>query len=97
LSQKFPQAKPDQLNEMASHAQGLNRAPFSRSIEEMCSRIKLPTSQSDIARFVKIRNRLVHSGTYPDEQTATSDYTFLDQFIGRFLLATLGYIRPKSP
>ena len=97
LSQKFPQAKPDQLNEMASHAQGLNRAPFSRSIEEMCSRIKLPTSQSDIARFVKIRNKLVHSGTYPDEQTATSDYTFLDQFIGRFLLATLGYIRPKSP
>lgn len=92
LKELFPEIEPSQLDMMSSHTPGLNRYSFSNSIKKMLAEINLPLPAKEIRRFVSIRNRLVHSGSYPDKETAYDDHQFVDRFIGTFLLATLGYI-----
>ncbi len=92
LSETFPEVDSGSLDLMSFHSQGLNYYTFRRSINEMCEAVGFSVSKSDISRFVKIRNKLVHSGSYESEQMAFSDHKFIDWFVGKFVLATLGYI-----
>ncbi len=90
---------------------GLNYYPFRRALGEMCREVKLyPNSKlrgNAISKYLFLRNNLVHRATYIGEDeselelepgTARRRYAFLDEFVGKFLLAALGYetasIRP---
>jgi hypothetical protein len=76
----------------------LNRRSFGDVLRKMCAEVGMEASDEERGRFVKIRNHLVHQGVFleslgePDQQCR-----FLDNFVGRFLLAALGYVVPIEP
>ncbi|MBN1815673.1 MAG: hypothetical protein JXA14_27815 [Anaerolineae bacterium] len=88
----FPEAREDQLDMMANHAQGFNWYPFRRAISDLCASTGLDFRSSERGRFVNIRNELVHRVEYsPEHGDSWAQYCFLMTFVGKVLLAILGY------
>lgn len=92
LPDLFPNATDEQLDMMSKHAQGLNWYPFRRAISDLCASTGLDFNSTERGRFVDIRNELVHRVEYnPNYGDSWSQYFFLMTFVGRILLAILGY------
>lgn len=88
----FPKVETEKIELMARHAQGLNWYPFGRALADLCKSIRLRTNSSERRKFVEIRNDLVHRMTFhPSRGTEWEQYVFLMTFIGKTLLAILGY------
>jgi hypothetical protein len=69
----------------------LNRRTFSDVLGEMCESVGFEVSEDVRNRFVRIRNFLVHEGTFPDALgEAYQQCQFLNDFVGGFLLAIFG-------
>lgn len=69
----------------------LNRRPFSDVLGEMCESVGFEVSEDERNRFVRIRNFLVHEGTFPDTLGEPHQQCqFLNDFVGGFLLAIFG-------
>lgn len=82
----------DQIDAILERLNELNRYSFGRTMGEMNRAAGARISDQATNRFVKIRNALVHQGSYdlrhgsPYEQ-----YRFLDAYVYRFLLSILGH------
>jgi len=88
----FPKVETEKIELMAKHAQGFNWYPFSRALAELCKSIRLRINSSERRRFVEIRNELVHRMAFhPSQGTEWEQYAFLMTFVGKTLLAILGY------
>ena len=98
VKDKIEQLLKDIFNEegvlrlLTTNISNLNRYPFRLALTEMCESVGLPVRDEDITKFVKIRNKLVHKGSFPlDLGNEYEQYIFLSNFVGTFLLAALGY------
>lgn len=83
----------EQLSAMLGRIKGLNRPSFGDSLLKLNKRVDARISAAATRRFVKIRNSLVHRGTYEDEAkygSPATQYSFLDDYVGRFLHALVG-------
>lgn len=70
----------------------LNRRDFGDVLREMCEEVGMEAGDEECEKFVRIRNLLVHQGVFPaNGGEPYQQCHFLDGFLGRFLLATLGY------
>lgn len=88
----FPKVETEKIELMARHAHGLNWYPFGRALADLCKSIRLRINSSERRRFVEIRNDLVHRMAFhPSHGTAWEQYVFLMTFVGKTLLAILGY------
>jgi len=88
----FPKVETEKIESMARHAQGLNWYPFGRALTELCKSIRLRINSKERKRFGDIRNELVHRMAFhPSHGTAWEQYVFLMTFVGKTLLAILGY------
>lgn len=93
ILQTFPEVSPEQAGVMAKNSRGLNYYQFKKILSEMCSEVNLQIDNKKLQRFVQLRNNLVHRGSFGDSKDGNyAQYLFIDDFVGRFLLATLGFI-----
>lgn len=88
----LPKLSQEKLEMIVNHAQAFNWFPFRRAISDLCKDIKLEINGKDKGRFVNIRNDLVHRMSFNSNLGSEwEQYTFLMTFIGKILLAILGY------
>jgi len=88
----FPEVETDKLDMMANHTRGLNWYPFRRAISDLCNSLGLTINSRDRGQFCNTRNELVHRMAYdPGHGAAWDQYTFMMTFVGKLLLAILGY------
>ncbi len=91
----------DKLDKMQEHLDALNRYSFRHAMTESCAEIGLFTEdpallKQSIRKFKDMRNDLVHEGRFPAKHgDAYEQYKFMDEFVGRFLVAALGYPAPS--
>ncbi len=104
LKQVFDDVEVEKLETMLKNKMGLNYFPFKEVLKEMCEEVGLEITKDDKEKTVEIRNKLVHEGYYVGKKeghkvvysssskygSAEHQYLFLDDFVGRFLVATLG-------
>jgi hypothetical protein len=88
----FPKIENEKIELMASHARGFYWYPFRRALAELCKSIGLEIKSAERNRFVEIRNELVHRMAFHSKQGSEwEQYAFMMSFVGKVLLATLGY------
>ncbi len=85
-----------QMEMMVDHLTGLNYYSFRAALRDMVVEVAMYGTEDererDINKFLLMRNDLVHKGSFPStHEDAYEQYQFMDVFIGRFLLATLGF------
>ncbi len=73
------------------NVRGLNRPSFRRTLSAVCVDIGLQVSSKDRARFVEIRDSLVHRMTFLPGEEPYRQYTFVSMMIGKILLGILGW------
>jgi hypothetical protein len=76
------------------HCEGQGRTSFRRDVARMCSALRVPMSEEELALLKDARNKLVHEATFLREKASPSvheQYLFLMAVEGRTLLATVGY------
>jgi hypothetical protein len=93
-------------NKMYKNVSGLNRTPFQEILSCFCKYINLQVEADDLQLINKIRNSLVHTGTffcrnndctdddrnkYPQLQSPATEYFFLLNFIDKCFLKLLCY------
>lgn len=86
----FPKANKKHFDKMLQHIQALNYPSFRSILQQIRKEINVNVSDAELDKFVSIRNLLIHEGEFPEQQP-TKDYLFMDDFVGRFLIAALGY------
>lgn len=92
LQETFVSAGAEQIEMMANHVQAFNWYPFRRALRELCAAIGLPVGSKERGRFKDIRDELVHRASFhPRYGTPWEQYSFMMTFIGKILLAILGY------
>ena len=104
LKQVFDDVEVEKLEIMLKNRKSLNYYPFRQVLTEMCKEVGLEITKDDVGKTVDLRNKLVHEGYYVGKKEdhkvvysssskygdAYQQYFFLDDLVGRFLLATLG-------
>lgn len=86
---------------------GLNRAPFNKQIQGLCTAVGMPLFEGELERFVSSRNKLVHEGRFyceraterektklPPLASQSAEYFWLLHFVDRLFLRGLGYEGP---
>lgn len=86
----------DILDSILEKVPELNRRSFRPLLIGMCSEVGITIDDDKIGELIKLRNSLVHTGAFlkakpGEDNTEFRQYLKLDDFVGRFLLATLGY------
>ncbi|AKB48502.1 hypothetical protein MSKOL_2725 [Methanosarcina sp. Kolksee] len=93
-------------NKMYKNVSGLNRTPFHDILSCFCKYINLQIEADDLQLIIKIRNSLVHTGTffcrntdctdddirkYPQLKSPATEYFFLLNFVDKCFLKLLCY------
>ncbi len=88
----FPELEADKMDMMANHARGFNWYPFGRALSELCKSLGLRMNSAERRRFKVIRDELVHRMAFHlDFGNSGEQYRFMMTFVGKVLLAILGY------
>jgi hypothetical protein len=88
----FPGVEEEKLDMMANHARGFNWYPFGRALSELCKSLGLQMNSAERRRFKSIRDELVHRAAFHlDLGNRWEQYRFMMTFVGKLLLAILGY------
>jgi hypothetical protein len=92
LQESLATAEAGQIEMMANHVQAFNWYPFRRALAEICTEVGLRAGSKERGRFKDIRDELVHRASFhPRYGTPWEQYRLMMTFIGKVLLAILGY------
>lgn len=95
LVKTLPGANAQQLDLMIKHVQGLNWYPFRHALYDLAGEVHLgfeskTRMRREIERFKTNRDELVHRARFKSNDP-WREYAFMMTFIGKVLLAILGY------
>jgi hypothetical protein len=95
LKQSYPGIEEAQaLSMLANIKGGLNRQPLKSKLEGLAEWLDIDFAHDEIANFVKVRNKLVHEGRFPDSDTPVKHYQRMQHFVDRVILRLFGYHGP---
>lgn len=76
--------------QIISKIKELNRPSFGFSLERMLADLEINFTKSDLTHFVKIRNSLVHTGSFTSKEK-WKEFTFILSMLDRIFLGMLSY------
>ena len=69
----------------------INQRSFNERIDLLTTKLSLPSIKKEIKEFVKVRNSLVHSGSFPKEDSPFNYYKRMQHFLDQIILKLFNY------